>query len=99
MRKLGGTRFLTAVKMVTVTGVEAPLGVTGLGEKAQLAPAGNPWQARLTGWAYPLTPVTCSVKVADCPAETVAVGNVVATEKSGTVEALPERLATMLCWG
>jgi hypothetical protein len=50
MRKLGGTKFLTAVRMVTVTAVDVePVGTTGFGEMAQLAPAGNPLQTRLIG--------------------------------------------------
>src|ERR1700722_8174475 len=100
MRKLGGNKFLTAVCMVTVTAVDVePVGTTGLGVISQLAPGGNPLQTRLIGCVNPLTGVTCNVTVADCPAETVAVGVVVVTEKSGTVEVLPERLATRLCGG
>jgi len=99
-RKLGGTKFLTAVCMVTVTAVDVePVGTTGFGEMAQVAPRGNPLQTRLMGCEKLLTGVTCSVNFADCPAETEAVGEVVVTEKSGTVEVLPERLATRLCGG
>jgi len=89
--------FLTAVLIVTVTGTAAALGVTGFGEIAQLAPAGNPWQAKFIGCENAFVAVTCSVYVAVWPADTVALGVVVVTEKSGTVEVLPERLATMLC--
>src|SRR6202166_1312263 len=86
--------------MVTVTAVDVePLGTTGFGEMAQVAPAGNPLQTRLMGCVKLLTGVTCSVTVDDCPAETVTVGVVVVTEKSGKVEVLPERLATRLCGG
>src|ERR1700692_3905056 len=86
--------------MVTVTAVDVePLGMTGFGEMAQVAPVGNPLQTRLMGCEKLLTGVTCSVTVADCPAETVTVGVVVVTEKSGTVEVLPDRLATRLCGG
>jgi hypothetical protein len=48
MRKLGGNKFLTAVCIVTVTAVDVePVGTTGFGEMAQVAPTGNPLQTRL----------------------------------------------------
>ena len=90
--------FRTAVFIVTVTGTaEDPVGVTGFGVITQVAPTGRPWQTRFMGWLNPLTEVTFRVNVADWPAEMVALGELVSTEKSGTVEVLPDRLATMLC--
>ena len=92
--------FLTAVSIVTMTGIEAaPVGVTGFGETTQVAPRGKPLQVRLIGCEYPLTGMTCTVKVADCPADTDALGAAVTMEKSGSVEVLPERLATRFCAG
>ena len=59
IRKLGGTRFLTAVLIITVTGVDAePPGVTGFGEMEQEAPLGNPPQANVIGWVNPFIGLT-----------------------------------------
>ena len=82
----GGTNARAVVVMVRVDWADVVLGVTLVGLKAQLAPAGRPEHARVIGLlkAPPLA-VTVAVNVADCPAVTVAEPGEEPTEKFVTM--------------
>jgi len=61
---------LPVAAIVTVVVAAAPLGVTVVGEKLQVASEGSPVQAKLTGWLKPLDGVTVSVVLPEAPAAT-----------------------------
>jgi hypothetical protein len=61
----------------------APAGVTVAGLNAQLAPLGNPEQAKLTGALNPLEGVTVKVTVPELPEFTVNAAGCAATLKPG----------------
>ena len=64
-------RFVVLTVKVEVT-APVPLGVTVAGEAVQVARAGKPAQARVTGETKPDTELTLTVTFAGFPATTVA---------------------------
>jgi hypothetical protein len=71
------------VEMVSWVDTAPPEGVTVAWSKEQVAPAGSPEHARITGESNPLSGVTVTESVPSPPELTVSEGDEVASVKSG----------------